>query len=128
VIHHARAFYRDPAAGFDGLFLWDWLHGAFGPKIMPMDFDGVVERGGFFLVFETKDPGVPVPRGQVFTLDRLTDDYKWTVIFCAKRPKDIDGWIVLTRDGRTQHRGDARDLWRWCAGWYARVNSCRRTR
>ena len=33
-----------------------------------MDFDGVVERKGNFILFETKNIGVPIPKGQMYTL------------------------------------------------------------
>lgn len=47
--------------------LWDWacLDGCFGDTpIKPTDIDGVIERNGFFLFLETKEPGVPVKKGQ----------------------------------------------------------------
>ena len=68
-INHPKAFNNSPAAGYDGLFDWSWTQGCFGGgKITPMDFDGVVERKGNFIVFETKDAGVPIPKGQEYTL------------------------------------------------------------
>ena len=33
-----------------------------------MDFDGVVERKGNFILFETKNLGVPIQEGQLRTL------------------------------------------------------------
>ena len=69
-------------AGFDGLFDWDFLKPAFnGTKIEPMDLDAIVERGGKFLIFETKASGVPIPRGQQITLDRLLSDGNKTLFF-----------------------------------------------
>lgn len=70
VLYPAR-FQQAKPAGFDGLFDWDFLKGAFGPVIMPMDLDGVVERNGRFLVFETKEPGKTIPRGQEISLKAL---------------------------------------------------------
>lgn len=68
-IKHPGSFKNSPAAGYDGVFDWAWTQGCFGPgKITPMDFDGVVERKGNFIVFETKDAGVPIPKGQEITL------------------------------------------------------------
>ena len=69
-IHSPAAFNRSPAAGADGVFNWNWTKGCFDKldKIGPMDFDGVVERNGQFLVFETKDAGKAIPRGQFITL------------------------------------------------------------
>ncbi len=50
MIKHDDAFF-DMTAGFD----WDFMDYAFFPtRIKPMDIDGVVERNGRFLVFETK--------------------------------------------------------------------------
>ena len=70
-IKHPHTFNQSPSAGFDGVFDWEWTQGCFGSgRITPMDFDGVVERKGNFIVFETKAPGVPIPDGQLFTLKR----------------------------------------------------------
>ena len=67
-IRSPDAFRRAPPAGFDGVFDWSWTQGCFGnPRIEPMDFDGVVERRGQFLVFETKDKK-SLPPGQFYTL------------------------------------------------------------
>ena len=54
---------------FDGQFHWDFLKPAFkDTKIMPMDFDAVVERYGKFLIFETKSKGKQIDLGQKITL------------------------------------------------------------
>lgn len=69
-IKHPGGFMHSPAAGFDGVFDWSWTQGCFGGgRITPMDFDGVVERRGNFILFETKDLGVPVLPGQMYTLE-----------------------------------------------------------
>ena len=68
-IRHPAGFLHSPAAGFDGVFDWSWTKDCFGGKrITPMDFDGVVERKGNFILFETKNLGVPIPDGQMYTL------------------------------------------------------------
>jgi len=63
MIHSPRQFGLWLPAGFDGVFEWDFLDGAFGPSIRPMDHDCVVERNGQFLVFETKQAGVALQAG-----------------------------------------------------------------
>lgn len=69
-IKHPVGFAHSPSAGNDGIFDWSWTHGCFGEgKITPMDFDGVVERKGNFILFETKNLGVPIPKGQMYTLE-----------------------------------------------------------
>lgn len=52
--------------------LWDWgfLSPALG-RCAVSDLDGIVERGGRFLVLETKMPGVDVPRGQAIMFDAM---------------------------------------------------------
>lgn len=69
-IKHQQGFLHSPAAGYDGVFDWSWTQGCFGTgRITPMDFDGVVERKGNFILFETKNLGVPIPQGQMYTLE-----------------------------------------------------------
>lgn len=71
-IKYERTFKESLSFGFDGVFDWSWTQGCFGEgKITPMDFDGLVEKNGNFIVFETKGLGVPVPKGQMITFERL---------------------------------------------------------
>ena len=70
-VHYPEAFKQARPANFDGIFDWDWLESAFSGKIKPMDIDAIVERKGYFLVFETKAPGVEMPKGQEFMFNRL---------------------------------------------------------
>lgn len=118
MIHSPDVFERDLPAQFDGVFMWDFLAGAFGPAIMPMDFDGVVEWRGYFLIFETKNPGVKPPRGQVVAFEALVVDDRFTIVFCRKRPEQIRSWTVWTRAGVTRIRGNAEALKTWCAAWF----------
>lgn len=81
-IRHPEAFlksqwsiecpYCNQTIGFDGVFNWGWTSGCFGEtKITPTDFDGVIERNYHFLIIETKDEGILIPRGQLITLEHL---------------------------------------------------------
>jgi len=71
-IRNPERFNEAKPAGFDGVFDWKWTQGCFGDtKISPMDLDGIVERRGYFFIFETKDVGVPLPTGQKITLNSL---------------------------------------------------------
>lgn len=46
-----------------------------------MDFDGVIERDGKFLGFETKTNGTPIPAGQRFTIEAsLRQGWTWLVL------------------------------------------------
>lgn len=81
-IKHPDTFLTSPSSGFDGVFDWSFTAGCFGKgKITPMDFDGVIERKGNFLVFETKGVGVPVPQGQIYTYQSLYKLNIATIVF-----------------------------------------------
>ena len=121
-----EAFAQSPSADFDGVFDWDFLRPAFaGTKIMPMDFDCVVERGGKFLCFETKNKGVEVPNGQRRALENAVMTGPWTVIILrGKCASDINGWEVWCR-GRHSGRfeqcpmtGNADDLVGFVRRWF----------
>ena len=85
MLHSEAKFKENAPAGFDGQFHWDYLipalQEATGRKIQPMDIDANIEIGGHHLVFETKDDGVKVPRGQVRALLQLWAKGYHTVIF-----------------------------------------------
>jgi hypothetical protein len=95
-IKHPNGFVQSPSAGFDGVFDWSWTDGCFGnTRISPMDFDGVVERRGNFLVFETKNLGVPVPDGQLITLKtaHALGCFTVMVIHGKAEPKTTEIWL-----------------------------------
>lgn len=64
-----------------------------------MDFDGVLELGqGHFLIFETKNMGTDIPRGQLYTLGRLHRAKSFTVMqIWGKTEPEQFTWIK--RDG-----------------------------
>lgn len=62
---------------------WDWsfLNQSFAPtKIRLSDIDGIVERNGQFLCFETKPLGVEPDYGQQILLNELSYHPNWTVV------------------------------------------------
>lgn len=64
-IKHPEAFECSPSAGFDGLYYWDWMKRAVARRgIEPCDTDAKIEINGFFLLVESKAPGVEISRGQ----------------------------------------------------------------
>lgn len=88
MIRNKANFYHSLPAGFDGEFDWDFLIPAFEPtKIQPMDIDGIVERNGHFLVFETKDEGKDIPVGQSITLNALHQLGVFTLFFLYGKNK-----------------------------------------
>lgn len=87
-IKHPETFIKSPSASFDGVFDWSWTSGCFGDGVItPMDFDGVVERKGNFLVFETKNIGVPIPKGQMYTYESAYKLGVFTILFIEGKDK-----------------------------------------
>jgi len=72
MIKYRRRFWEARPANFDGVFDWDFLLPAFaGTKIQPTDIDGMVERYGRILLFETKNPDKDIPLGQRIAFETL---------------------------------------------------------
>lgn len=122
-IKHPDTFRRAAPAGFDGVFDWSWTQGCFGDtRITPMDVDGIVERRGQFLIFETKDVGVQIPQGQLFTLQRLHRMGAFTVMIIhgKQTPEICHCWYPSSEIKTTLHGVDAaRDF---VARWYRWAN------
>ena len=93
-----------PPAGFDGPMEWAFLKGAWGigSNISPMDIDGVVERYCHFLMFETKDVGVPIQDGQRWTIENLIKVGAGRITFLMLR-------------GKTQFEIEGMEEWFWSA-------------
>jgi hypothetical protein len=92
--------------GFDGIFHWNWVLDAIGyssavTRIHPMDFDGVIERKFNYLIFETKDAGVPVSQAQKWTLERLIHANSITIMYVEGKtmPESFKATVYF-RDGR----------------------------
>lgn len=101
-IKYPEAFSKSPSAGFDGVFDWSWTDGCFGEKkITPMDFDGLVERKGNFILFETKNVGVEVPEGQLYTFKSTYNLGCFTILFIQgkSRPEFIKVWCQTNFHG-----------------------------
>ena len=96
-----RGFRESLPAGFDGFFDWDFLRGAFGPTIEPMDFDAVVERNRHLLIYETKEPGVEIPDGQRRALDATIQIPRSVTVLRVhgKSPATFEGYEVWWRRG-----------------------------
>lgn len=74
---------------------WDWefLNECFRSGIQVSDIDGIVERRGFFLVLETKQPGVQSSKGQRVMLENLVRTGYFTVVYVwgfPEKPEEIE--------------------------------------
>ncbi len=121
MIHSPDQFNASLPAGYDGHFDWDFLNGAFGPTVMPMDFDGVVERKGRFWLFETKKEGVPIPKGQLITLESAQATGFFTIcILRGKNSADIKSAEYWYDNGHkiSVEETDFRSVRQECAEWW----------
>lgn len=126
MIRDIEKFNQWQPAGFDGQFQWDFLSGAFGPKIMPMDCDAVVERNGRFFIFETKNSeSVSIPFGQMLSLKAMVKTGYFTVMLLfGKTPETIVSYKLWHGD-REQYiqPASAEMVYERCAQWYEWVNA-----
>jgi hypothetical protein len=126
MIRNMTKFQDWPPAGFDGQFHWEFTKGAFGPVIMPMDLDGIVERNGRFFVFETKhSEDVSIPWGQQRTLKALVRTGFFSVmVLYGKSADEITSYIIWHENTeRLVKPANAELVYAACAQWYEWVNS-----
>lgn len=102
--------------------LWDWkiLNGCFGStRIVPMDIDGAVERNGYFLFIETKEPGVPLKRGQEIFYTALAKKQGITVFLVWGAPAVPAQIQAFARNGASDLQDcDLDKLRRWVSRWF----------
>lgn len=95
MIKHQETFNKWLPANYNGKFDWDYLLPIFKPtKIEPTDIDGVVERKGKFLFFETKKEGKSIPLGQLIMLETLIKRFEGDatlLIIYGKTDKEVVG-------------------------------------
>lgn len=95
-----------------------------------MDFDGVVERKNNFIIFETKNIGVPVQDGQLRTLraQHARGDSTIVIIHGKLEPEEIEVWFPpqVTDKPRTYKGIDAAKKIVRC--WYVWANKNPRQR
>lgn len=115
---------------FDGIFDWWWVIQAIKnenplSKITPMDFDGVVERNGHFLVIETKDIGVKISTGQLITLKALQSPKSFYVmkVWGKENPTKIEvEWAYNNRLVVEKSEGVGEAM-RYVSAWYLWADS-----
>lgn len=105
--------------------VWDWsiLEGCFGKtKISPTDIDGCIERRGRKLFLETKQPGAPVPQGQMLTLMSLVEDGNDLMIIWGT-DKKIDKIHLYTPWKSIVYEDAGIERLRWLvAHWFEKAN------
>ena len=129
-IFYPDTFLRLSTPWMDGVWDWSWTDGCFGEyRISPMDFDGIVERKGNFLLFETKDEGKDVPVGQMRTFKAAFALRCFTVIFIEGKtnPQYFMAWCAPGFKGgfimqRKESIPDTKRLHDLCADWFEFAN------
>lgn len=99
-IKYPDTFKRTAPPAFDGAFDWSWTAECWGnPRDKPMDIDGFKERRGHCLFFETKNPGAPIPKGQLIGLRSLHSLGKVSIMLIWGKTEPVHGefWFPGTR-------------------------------
>jgi len=129
-VYDPKGFRESLPPDHDGIFDWQWMLDArcFGDtNIAPMDFDGVVERKGHFLVFETKSEGTPVPLGQMYTLQALIETGFFTVIIIWGKRQPVHG-IVMYPSGAERRFHGIDECIEKISGWWNYINTKKKWR
>jgi len=103
--YNEDSFDANLPAGYDGHFDWDCFKvaGCWGDtNIEPMDFDGVVERRRHYLIFETKDEGKDIPKGQKIALDNLRNAKSFTVSTIWPKSPPFKKMEMIHHNGKTE--------------------------
>jgi hypothetical protein len=81
----------------------DWGHILEGAKlpndIKPSDIDGILERYGYFLVMEVKQPGESTSKGQEILLSALAQIPRFKVIRVVRSMEDGVNYVHYYRTG-----------------------------
>lgn len=120
MIRYPAGFWRFLPDGFDGVFDWEYLKGIWGRTIEPMDFDCVIEKGGEFLLIETKGPKGNLEDGHQRTFRWILEDPKWTVmVVYGKLPDEVEELFVYNRRSLLRHikPACALDVRKECQKW-----------
>jgi hypothetical protein len=126
VKYNKWAFDRFPPDGYDGEFDWDFLKDVWGGRIEPMDFDCVVEKGGEFLVLETKGRNGHILAGHERVFQNLIESPKWTLmVIYGKLPETVEEIFIYHNRQLVKHIKPAtnNDLIRECANWASKRSS-----
>ena len=122
MIYNEENFNKNLPAGYDGKFDWDIFKesGCFGDtRIEPMDFDGVVERNKHYLVFETKDQGKELPKGQEITLSNLNEAKSFTVVLLWPKAPPFDTMEIRYHSGPVVTVKGHDDIVKKIAAWFS---------
>ena len=122
-IKHPETFLRGMGEDFDGVFDWSWTAECWpNPRDKPMDIDGFKERRGHCLFFETKDPGVDPPLGQMIGLKSLWEKPDCSVMLIWGKLEPLYGQFWFENSSAIEYwegRDHAVDLVR---RWYQHAN------
>lgn len=124
-VYNPEKFLQSPSLNNDGVWDWSPIINCFPGAITPMDFDGVIERRGNFLIFETKNMDVDVPQGQVITFKKLYQKGGITVVFIEGKDvcEKMKVWCQSGfNDGKIMEAfavSSTERLQQFCRNWYA---------
>ena len=88
-----------------------------------MDFDGVVERKGNFLLFETKNLDVPIPKGQLYTLQAAHALGCFTIMLIHGKTSPERTEVWFSGSNVKQHLIGSEAVRQKVASWYGWANN-----
>ena len=112
---------KDAQAFVDSIWDWGILKGCFGDsKIEPTDVDGLVERCGNFLIFETKLPWAKIPLGQKILFDAYVAVGNTTVLIVWGHPGKPEHYQIWKRTEKLESNLEC--LRKYVSKWYEFAN------
>lgn len=106
--------------------IWDWqeVDDCLPGKICVSDIDGAVERKGHFLLFETKQPGARMPRGQRIMYSKFLQMNSFTLVELWGKKSNTKR-LRISRNGKSLliDPADDDDLKRIVKWWYGCADS-----
>lgn len=111
---------RDPKVFAESFWDWTFLNECFKHNIRVSDIDGLVERNGWFLLIETKLPGVTIPTGQWKMYPHLASRGFTILIVWGKpnEPQEMQVWYPHKAMPQPKQKS-SHQLMRWVASrWF----------
>ncbi len=114
-IYDEKKFVKSLPAKYDGFFDWEFLNPIFPGKIEITDVDGIVERHGHYILFETKAPMAMIPNGQRIMHDMMIKTGLFTIVHIWG--DECEEWKIYFHNGVAKEGNGKEDLYNIVDRW-----------
>lgn len=116
---------NDPKLYLQGVWDWGFLDLCFGQtKIKITDIDGMVERNGFFLMFETKKAGVNIPQGQKIMFRNFSNNGNHVLVIWGYQSDSIHDLLWIYPTGEKYYYDKSKDfIQKIVKKWYSHADA-----